>query len=166
MSEGAESKCQSVSVAVQRNPTALGGVVGIFLAQDAIHLAVCHTAHLLESGEPAVVGADLQKSLGLLEYIVEKAYHTPPPAERCNMGVMWKAYLLCLGSSMAHRRAKGSATWSGTDVLHTDDQRLSVAEVGVDWRSCRIVEWVVFAHRVKRRSVSEVEPERSVPRLW
>lgn len=86
MIEGVESKCQSASVVVRGNPTALGELAGIALGRNEMNLASCRTDHLLGFDGLVVPGAVLQKNrLGSPEYIGAIADRTQPLARYCNM---------------------------------------------------------------------------------
>lgn len=148
---GVDSKCQFASVVVGTSLTAQGASVGFALPRNEIHLAACHTSHLHESDElEAPVAALRSNRLGSPECTGEMADHTQALVSCCNKdAVQAEAYALCPGSLTAHKKVRGSVTWVGTNVLHTDGQRLSVAEAVVVGRIRKIGESAVSARSVK-----------------
>lgn len=65
---------------------------------------------------------------------------------------------------MAHRKARGSVTLVGTNVLHTDDQRPAAVEAVVVGRSRTIVGSAASVRSAKLCSVFWAKPESSAPK--
>lgn len=138
---GVESKCQFASVVAEASLTAQGASAGFALPRNEIHLAACRIDHLRGSDELEALGAALRRNrLGSLECTGETIGHTQSLVSCCNKDVMQaEAYALFPGSLTAHKKARGSVTLVGTNVLHTDDQRPAAAEAVVVGRSRTIV---------------------------